>query len=335
MRYLENKTYREDMEAIMDHTRGFARLREKKILILGATGLIGSALTDCLRYANAVHGMDTRVYAASRHIEQLEQRFGEPDGKYLHFMETDVTRLKSSEPFDYIIPGAGYGHPGAFMEKPVEVLLSNVAGLHKVLETAGGNGQCRVLYLSSGEAGQEVDHLRTRACYPMGKKTAETLCLCYHKEYGTDVVIARPCHTFGPWVKMGDNRATAQFLAAAAAGRDIEMYSAGSQVRSFSYVADCVSGLLSALLLGESANVYGIAGGEACTVRKFAGYCAAAGGCRVTMHLPDAREKAQTSPIKDQIVENGALKGLGWSPCYTIEAGIARSVRMMREERGG
>ena len=335
MDYLGNKTYREDMEAIMAHTPGFARLRGKKILVLGATGLIGAVLTDCLLYANAAHAMGIRVYAASRHKEQLERRFGEADGKSLHFMETDVTGLKSPGAFDYIIHGAGYGHPGAFMEQPAEVLLSNVVGVWKVLKAAGESGRCRVLYLSSGEAGQEVDHLQTRACYPMGKKTAETLCLCHHKEYGTDVVIARPCHTFGPWVRREDNRATAQFLAAAAAGRDIEMYSAGSQVRSFSYVADCVSGLLSVLVLGESAKVYGIACGEACSVREFAGYCAAAGGCRVTTHLPDAGERAQISPIKDQIMENGALKGLGWSPCYTIEAGIARSVRMMREERGG
>ena len=37
----------------------------------------------------------------------------------------------------------------------------------------------------------------TRSCYPSSKRAAETFAMCYAGEYGADVVIARPCHTYG------------------------------------------------------------------------------------------------------------------------------------------
>ena len=128
-----------------------------------------------------------------------------------------------------------------------------------------------------------------------------------------------------------DNRATAQFLKAAAKGIDIKMYSEGKQRRSFAYVADCVSGLLTILTRGVSGKVYGVSNGEICTVKEFADKCAEAGKCRVEIHLPDKLEKAETSPICDQIVENQGLKALGWRPSFSIEEGIKESVKIIRK----
>jgi Nucleoside-diphosphate-sugar epimerases len=331
MKYLNSETYRENVKTAVGHIIGFNVFFNKSVLILGASGLIGSFITDCFIYANENIGARITIYAVSRNIAQLKERFGDMHTSCLNFIESDVTVLNSTRSFDYIIHAASYGHPRAFREMPVEVLLSNVMGTQKALEIAKLNTDCRMLYVSSGEAQEEVDHLSVRACYPMGKKAAETLCISHYKEYDTSVIIARPCHTFGANVMESDNRATAQFIASAVKGRNIAMYSAGEQVRTFSYVADTASGLLTALAAGQSGAVYGVSPGESCSVREFADKCASAGKCRVEMHLPSGTEKAETSPIADQIVGNDALKKLGWQPAFSIDRGIEETFRIMKE----
>ena len=45
------------------------------MLILGASGLIGSFITDCFLYANKMLNAEIMIYAVSRNIEQLKKRF--------------------------------------------------------------------------------------------------------------------------------------------------------------------------------------------------------------------------------------------------------------------
>ncbi len=331
MKYLENKTYCHNVKTALAHTVGYEHFLGKSILILGASGLIGSFITDCFIYANHNLGSKARIHVVGRNLGRLRGRFGNYCDSYLRFIEADVATMKLEESFDFIIHGAGYGHPKAFRETPAEVLLESIAGTQRALETARQKSGCRMLYISSGEVQEQVDHLTPRACYPIGKKAAETLCISYKKEYGVDVVIVRPCHTFGANVLETDNRAATQFIVSAARGIDIEMYSAGEQIRTFSYVADCVSGLLTVLARGKSGAAYGISSGESCSVRAFADKCAQVGGGRVRMHAPENCEKEELSPIAGQIVNNDALRALGWQAAFSIDKGIRESVRIIKE----
>lgn len=334
MRYSDIERYQKDVETAIGHTVGFTDFYHKRVLILGASGLLGSFMVDCLLCANKLYNAEITIYAVSRSREQLYRRFGSDHEKYLHLLEADVMTMEIPLSFDYIIHAAGYGYPGAFREIPAEVLLSGVVGAQRTLELARQSVGCRVLFLSSGEVQEAIDHLSVRACYPIGKMAAETLCLCYQKEFGVDAVIARPCHTFGANAAKYDNRATAQFLAAAAKGASIRMYSAGEQRRSFLYVADCVSGLLTILTRGAGGAVYGISSGESCTIREFAERCAAVGKCTVEFHMPTSIERSEASPIKKQIVNNDALRELGWQPAFSIAEGIQRTVEIIRQMEG-
>lgn len=329
MEYLNNGIYCKDIEATIRHTIGFRCFEGKRVLVLGASGLIGSFITDCLIYANEKLRAGMTVYAASRNRKRLQRRFG--DRKNLQFLEADVTTMEIDGAFDYIIHAASYGHPGAFREMPVEVLLSNVVGAQRALELARTSSGCRILYVSSGEAQEKIDCMTSRACYPVGKRAAETLCVSYWKEYGVDAVIARPSHVFGANATENDNRATAQFISSAARGVNIQMYSAGEQMRSFTYVADCASGLLTVLARGENGVAYGISAGENCTVRDFAEKCAGIAKCSVEFHTPTEREKVEASPFTGQIVKNDDLRKLGWYPAFTIDKGIENSVKILRD----
>lgn len=334
MGYLDNELYLTDIIKTIEQTKNFDYFNNKSILVLGATGLIGSFLTDCLLYVNRMKNTNIHIYAVSRNRRRLEERFGE-ESEHLHFVEGDVTTLEVSTPVDAIIHAASYAYPRAFREKPVETMLSNMLGTHRVLETARKNPGCRVLYVSSGEVQEEVNHLSARACYPISKKAAETLCLSYIQEYQTDVVIARPCHTFGANVTGEDNRATAQFIACATDHQDIVLKSAGEQVRSFAYIADCISGLLTVISCGKTGQVYGISTDETCSIRQFAEKCAKSVQRQVIFQDANETEKAEASPIKEQIIGNTELKLLGWFPSFSIEQGIEHSIMIQQSMKNG
>lgn len=327
--FLEDEMYRSDIAAALENSIEFGKLKNKKILILGATGLIGSFLTDCLLYANRVHAMNMQIYAMSRRRQNLEARFGK-EAEGLYFVEGDVMSLEAGMAPDVVIHAASYAYPRAFREKPVETMLANVVGTDNVLRAACRYPGCRVLYVSSGEVQEEVDHLSARACYPVSKKAGETLCISYIQEYQVDAVIARPCHTFGANVTSEDNRATAQFIACASKDQDIILKSSGKQMRSFAYVADCVSGLLTVLTCGKTGQVYGIAADEVCSIRQFAEKCAETVQRQVACVEANETEKAEVSPIKEQIIDNADLKSLGWAPAFSIEEGIRHSVMIQK-----
>lgn len=332
MRYTGNKLYAADLEETIHQTLDFEYFRNKKVLVLGATGLIGSFLVDCLLHANVTRNMGIHVTAVSRSIARLQECFGSETAELL-FLEKDVSALEDAIQADVIIHAASNAYPHAFRELPVETMLANMLGTYRVMEIGRRNPQCRVLYVSSGEVQEEVDHLSVRACYPISKKAGETLCLSYIEEYGADVVIARPCHTFGPNATEKDNRATAQFINCAAGGEDIVLNSAGTQVRSFMYVADCVSGLLTAISCGAAGEVYNVSSDETCSIRQFAEKCADFVQGKVLNKMANEEEQAEASPIREQILDNISLKSLGWRPIYSIENGIARSIRIQQNGR--
>ena len=76
------------------------KLQGKKILVTGATGLIGSAFVDMLLHAN---DLDVAVYAAGRNEGRAVKRFADyrEDARF-HFIKYDVTEpLDSDVCFDY------------------------------------------------------------------------------------------------------------------------------------------------------------------------------------------------------------------------------------------
>lgn len=319
-------TYRNDIEAIIGCKLPWEKLSHSRILITGATGLIGSCLVETLM-ANPAR--DYEVYAMGRHAQRAQQRFRRwLNIEGFHFLCHDVTLpLEGDTTFDYIIHAASNASPIFFAEKPVEVMRANIDGVARLMEYGISHRMRRMLYVSSGEVYGEtggkvlteadsgyVDCATPRACYPSSKRAAETLCVAYAKEYHADVVIARPCHVYGPQFTEADNRAYAQFIRNVLRGEDIVMKSTGSQMRSWCYVADCVAALLFILLKGESGQAYNVADTTSnISIRQLAQMIAELGGREVITALPDEAEKAGYNVVKASVFSTEKLEALGWT----------------------
>lgn len=246
----EVSAYQQDIFKIFEQDLPWEKLSGTNILVTGATGLIGGCLVETLMM-NPHH--DYHVYASGRNEERAKLRFRDfVDDQSFHFIKYDVLKpLESDIKFDYIIHAASNASPNFFVQKPVEVIQSNVFGVSNLMDYGLVHDMKRMLFVSTGEIYGEgdgrvftedysgyVDCVKPRSCYPSSKRTAETLCVSYAAEYGADVVIARPCHVYGPHFAEQDNRVYAQFIRNILCGEDIVMKSTGEQFRSWCYVVD-------------------------------------------------------------------------------------------------
>ena len=318
-------TYQDDIRTVAALDLPWVKLSDSNILITGASGLIGSSLVEVLMER---HQRDYNVYAMGRNIKRMETLFQ----KYLHdncfhILAADVTKpLNSDIPFHYIIHAASGAAPVEFAQRPVEVMMSNIEGVHNLIEYGRFHGLKRFLYVSSGEVygegdGREfyeeysgyVNPMNPRACYPSGKRASETLCASYAQEYEIDVVVARPCHIYGPSFTVNDNRVYAQFIRNVSIGEDVVMKSTGEQFRSWCYVVDCVSGLLYLLLKGEKGEAYNIADASSnLTIKELAEMICSIGGKQIKMEIPDTLERAGYNLVKKSIYNTNKIERLGW-----------------------
>lgn len=346
MNLRQSKLYTEDLETTLAHAVDIEKLYGKKVLITGATGTIGSFAADALIYLNQKVKANIRVLLAGRSVEKLQNQFGNHDNvKYLSY---DLNApIEFDEAIDYVIHAAGNAHPAAFNGDPVGTIVGNIDSTHRLLEYMKNHGGKRCLYVSSGEVyGQGdisldafdetysgyLDILSARSCYPLSKRMTENLCVSYWKQYDIESVIVRPCHTYGPFMTPSDNRAHTQFLHNALSGEDVVMKSAGTQMRSYNYVADCVAGLLTVLVNGNVGEAYNLANPKVrVTIAEFAEKIATAEECKVIFDDPTEADVANRSPIPKQILATEKLESLGWQPAFSIDLGIRHTLDILKE----
>ena len=347
-----NNVYKNDLATAAAAVKDFDLLKDKKILITGATGLICSYLVDLIMYSNQYNGTNIQVHAMGRNEAFAKERFEDYWGSdNFVFIKQDVTDCFNFDfKFNYIIHGAGNATPNSITTDPVGTMNANYFGAYNVLEYARKHSVEKVLYISSSEVyGQGNDSgifkedysgyiniLELRSCYPSSKRASETLCVSYNKQYGLNAVIARPAFIYGPTFNATDNRVVPQFLNNVLNGQDIIMKSEGKQLRSYCYVGDCATAILKILSHGKAGEAYNIANKNSnVSIRKVADTIAALGNKKVIFELPDNKEKASYAVVINSILDTTKLEELGWEGQYSIEKGLQQTIEILRSYRDG
>lgn len=222
-----------------------------KILVTGGVGFLGTNL--CLRLLREGHqviALDNfqTSLAANRTLLMQQKNF--------QLIEHDVTEKFPDLDADQLYNLACPASPPKYQLDPVQTMKICVLGMINALDFAAKRN-IPVLQASTSEIygdpeqhPQQEDYrgavntLGPRACYDEGKRAAETLCMDYHRTYGTRVKIMRIFNTYGPHMDPEDGRVVSNLICQALRGEQLTMYGDGSQTRSFCYVDDLIDGMM-------------------------------------------------------------------------------------------
>lgn len=347
--FIRHELYAADIQHILSNGLAWEELFHSRILITGASGMIGTVLVDTLMELNAQRNAGITVIAVGRSRERMCGRFADYLGNELfQILVADVNQpFETEEDVDYLFHCASNTHPRSYATDPIGTIMTNISGTDHVLQCARKSHAKRSVFLSTVEVYGEnrgdaeafgedycgyIDCNTLRAGYPEGKRAGEALCQAYRRQYQLDIVIPRICRVYGPTLLSSDSKALSQFIHNAVNRENIVLKSEGMQQYSYCYAADVVSALFYILLKGEDGAAYNIADERSdIRLRDLAAILAKCAGTEVVFELPDAVEAAGFSKATKALLRAERVKALGWSARETIESGLERTVEMLRQ----
>lgn len=354
MKLSDNRIMQEDVErASSAQFIEWDKLKGKTVLVTGATGLIGGQIVMTLLNANAEKKLDMKVIAAVRNKEKAEKLFGYADKNALELLVQDVTAPYSYDGnIDYIIHGASITSSKAFVDTPVETIFTAINGTKNLLDLAREKQVKGMVYLSSLEVYGVVDFslasvdektfgsidpMSVRSSYSEGKRIVETLCTSYAHEYNVPVKVARLCQSMGAGVGYNDGRVFAQFARAIIEGKDIVLMTDGSTERNYCYISDAVTGILTVLLKGETAEAYNVANKDTLiSIRDMAQMLIdnyPESGTKLVFNIAEDVTKLGYNPKVKMNLATAKAEALGWNAEIGLKEMFDRLIESMKIDR--
>lgn len=342
--------YERELSNIINSSLPLERLEGKTLMLSGATGMIGKCMLDLLALYNEKAKRAIKVVALSRKEETAKQRLSDIwDKEFFSYISCDVNeKIPECGQIDFVVHAASNTHPLQYSQDSVGTITANVIGTKNLLDYAATHGTERFCFVSSveiyGENRGDVERFTEgymgtldcntlRAGYPESKRVGEALCNAYSQTYKLDFVIPRLSRVYGPTMLLSDSKAIAQFIKKAAAGEDIVLKSEGNQKYSYTFVTDAVSGILSALLLGEKGQAYNVSDEKSdITLKELAESLAETAGKKVCFELPKQCEKQGYSTATKAMLDASRLEKLGWVPAVHMKEGLQCTVESVQKE---
>lgn len=345
---LEIKKYIKELDEYSKENIDWKKLKNKTIMLTGATGLIGRYFIDLIMYKNQNDKLNCTIIAVGRNENKIKKIFK----SYLNNTNFEGIACDVSEPInyknniDYIVHGASNTHPLQYVEDPIGTLKTNILGTYNLLNLSSIKKVKKFLLLSSFEVYGDVkekdkisendfgiiDCTILRSCYPESKRASESLCEAFSSQKNINTSIVRLSRVFGPTMNLSSTLATSQFIKNAINEEDIILKSDGSQLYSYNYVGDAVIAILTVLLKGLDKEAYNVSDDEFdISLKAFAQIVASTSNRNVIFNLPSDIEKKGFSNSTMTVLDSKKLKLLGWKVNRRIESRIKSTIDILKE----
>jgi dTDP-glucose 4,6-dehydratase len=320
-----------------------------KILVTGGAGFIGSAVVrTAIAQGHEIVNLDKLTYAAC-----LDNVASVADNPAYRFEQVDICdavavsqTLETHKP-DAIMHLAAESHVDRSIDGPGTFIETNITGtfvlLHAALaywEKAGKPKGFRFHHISTDEVfgslgaeGQftEDTPYDPRSPYSASKAASDHLVRAWHETYGLPVVLTNCSNNYGPY--HFPEKLIPVAIINALAGKPIQIYGDGSNVRDWLYVEDHAEALLLAMQNGKVGRSYNIGGeNERSNLELVHTLCGILDELRAK---PDGSYADQITFVTDRpghdaryaIDPTRTRNELGWRPSVTVEEGLRKTVQ--------
>jgi UDP-glucuronate decarboxylase len=337
---------REDAKVIASELLNWSLLKNSRILLTGGTGFIASYFIKILYHLNEEKNLNIKLDCIVRDIEKAKKVFCNKiyDSDFLNIKALSILDpIQLNPEYDFIFHAASIASPKFFESDPIGVVTPNTIGTIRLLEFAEKNNLKKFIFFSTtGVNGHINDDLRPipenvygaldptliENCYLESKRMGENLCFAWHKQKSIPIQIVRPAITYGPGVQLDDGRSYADFIKAMVTNKDIILYSDGSAIRNFCYVADFITGLFYVIFKGSIGEVYNLSAETEYSIKELAELL-------TTKIFPEKNLKVIYKKNEKEFlrvnfrkttVSTQKARSLGWSIKFSIEEGLRRTV---------
>lgn len=337
----------EDFHYITSQPLPWEKLVNKTILITGANGFLPSYIIETLLYLNTKKSTKTTIIGLARNKQKTTERFSTHKNRSdFKIIIHDINKpIRIKEKIDFIIHAASQASPIYYHTDPVGTLKANVLGTYNLLEFSRNQPIESFLYISAGEIYGtmesngvtdetmfgSLDPTNVRSCYAESKRMGETMCVCWHHQYGIPTKIVRLYHAYGPGINLTDGRVFSDFVSNIVHNQNIVLKSEGKAIRSFCYSADVVAGFLTVLLNGKNAEAYNLANENATvSIKKLAEILISLFPEKKLQIIFQERLKEDIyveSKIMVNHPDTQKIRSLGWKPHFSLQDGFLRTIQ--------
>lgn len=310
------------------------KLKNKKILVTGADGFIGSHLVEmlvksgakvkALSYYNSFN--DWGWLEALDCLEDIEVISG--DIRDPHFCK-EITKNMDvifhlaaliAIPYSYVAP-----------DSYVDI---NIKGTLNICQAAKENGCERIIHTSTSEVYGTAQYvpidenhpLQPQSPYSASKIGADQMAMSFYLAFELPVTIARPFNTYGP--RQSARAVIPTIIGQIASGRKQIQLGDVSPTRDFNYVLDTCKGFVS---LAQSDNTIGevvnIGSGFEITVADTLDLIKKIMDSKVEFITDAQRIRPKDSEVFRLCCDNSKIKKLtGFEPSYSLEQGLNKTI---------
>jgi UDP-glucose 4-epimerase len=317
------------------------QFRDKRILITGGLGFIGSNLARSLVAAGG------RVMLVDSLIPEYGGSLANIDG-IEDKVAVNISDVRDEYSFRYLVRGhdvlfnlAGQTSHLDSVQDPMTDLEINCRAQLSILEACRRyNGDITVVFASTRQIYGRPQYLPVDERHPLSpvdvnginKAAGEWYHLLYGDLYGIGVSVLRLTNTYGPRMRVKDARQTflGVWLRALVLDEEIKVFGDGQQRRDFTYVDDAVRALLLAASRERTQGAVYNLGGDPVTLLELAQLMIEVNGRGSYAVVPFPADR-KAIDIGDYYGDFSSIRtGLGWEPIVPLEEGIARSLEFYR-----
>lgn len=303
-----------------------------RVLITGVAGFIGSNLAEKhLANGDTVFGNDNFSTGKRSNISQLQELelFKGPLAESINSFPEDL---------DVIYHFASPASPEKYMAMAMNTMDVNTSGTLLLLKFCLQTG-ARLVFASTSEVYGDplvspqsedywgnVNPIGPRSVYDEAKRFGETLVAHFQRESDANAGIVRIFNTYGPNMDPWDGRVVSTFIRQALANEPLTIFGDGTQTRSFCYVDDLVSAIMT---MGKSAHTgpLNLGNPKEHTLLELADLVhSIVGGSKKIKFL----DLPQDDPKRRNPDITRARELLRWEPVVGIDEGIRLTAEWMR-----